>query len=519
MGLIVPPYEAQAQWAESRVESQRDSLRRGLLGDVKPYSVGERYPPLFWEFELGIKKAATIRKALRAGTYEGNTAAGNTVFLRNKPYRPTHEDYLQCLADFYDSLGMMDVYLETMAEMPMPALNPAARNGHTSIVANSDIGKSELMKALVMDDIQRGAGILIIDPHKSFGREVAQWPEVADTGRLIYVGPPIEGHSARFNPLDVRGSLHEKEKAAHGFLDTLKDIMPEAPFSSFMQTMAIQCLRLAMEYQGSTWITLHEMLLPSQIHLWAKRGLKHPSANVVRFFQHDFLGDDKKQTRDAVRSRISHLIMPDFITDTFCGPSTFDLKAELEAGKVVVFDIERLTGPALNATAKMLLGSVASIARRRKGAARPIHVYVDEGQTIIGDSTGDIFRETRKMGVFLTLAAQKTHPQLMQPAVRIAGGNQWNHALAGTPLAKSKEDKNTTQGVFWVNWANQMPPFKVTVRKDLARGTRSVSPARWREVMAAQRAAYYRPPPVAAGAPATDAGGEALPARKRRKPD
>lgn len=132
-------------------------------------------------------------------------------------------------------------------------------------------------------------------------------------------------------------------------------------------------------------------------------------------------------------------------------------------------------------------------------------------------ATATILRETRKMGVHLTLASQRSSDDLRRgTAVRCAGGGEWRHALADTPAAYGKDDKSTPRGVFWVNWANKAP-VRLAVRSDLRDDARGVGAEAWEKELEAQRAAYYRP--TVGQRETAEQPTIAPPKRQRRKPD
>lgn len=526
LGEIMPSEAVTKTWAETMVKRQRAALLAQRLPVTDSEARG-RLPPTEQEFVEGVRRAQAIRKALARGDYYGPPGVANVARMRGERYRPTPAGYIQFLTDFFErkDIGLGPLFSEVLALAPRPVLDPRARNGHTSVVGGSDAGKSELMKALALHDIQSGAAVVVIDPHQRLARQVARWPEVATSGRLVWMGEEHNGQTARFNPLDVRGlSLRDKEKAAFSLVETLGDLVDGAEPSRLMASMALNCLRLVMEHDGGTLLTLRDMLTADGAKEWAARGAKHPSENVAHYFRHEFLTREKEVTRDALRNRVNMLTESDAFTSRFCQPSTIDLAAMLDARKVIVFDLYDLAGKAQVAGARLILGALAGWAKRRDLAtierAVPVHVYLDEAHEMLGVGTGTILRETRKMGLFLTLASQRESADLRTgTAVRFAGGNLWRHALADTPAAFGKDDKNMRQGMFWVNWANRVPPFKLQVRSDLRDGAHAVDAATWAKVLQEQHAAYYRPPVRRGNVLAGPAAEEtAAPLKRQKRP-
>ena len=521
LGRIEPTAAETLAWAQALVAMKRREVSQGLARVGANVPAAHNYPPTLEEYVDTVKRRPKALRDVQRGEFYGSTTEYQVLKYTNGQSTPDVMGYLTYLNGYFERVGAWAEFNAAMNAAPRPVLDPRARVGHTSIVGASNAGKSELMKALALHDIQSGAAVVVIDPHAKLARQIARWPEVAKTGRLVWMGHAHGDTTARFNPLDARGlSEGDKEKAAESLVATLGDLVNDAEPTSRMATMAWYCLRLLMEHEGSTLLTLRDMLTPHGAKEWAARGVQHPSESVAYYFQNEFLMDEKKVTRDGLRNRLVNVIGPKAFTARFCQPSTVDLDAMLGARKVIVFDLYDLTGRTQIAAARLIAGALAGWAKRRDldeiENAAPVHVYLDEAGPILSAATQTILRETRKMGMYLTLASPDSSADLRKTAVRCAGGSEWKHALADTPAAYGKEDKTTTSGVFWVNWANKTP-FKLTVRRDLGDGVRGIGDDAWAKVLEAQRAAYYRP--TVARQEATAKAADAAPKRARRKPD
>lgn len=514
-------------WAKQIVSARRRALSSGQiqvprnvagLPAVATPKLGH-YPAGEEDYLTGVKNRASIKRALERG--EGQALSSYTrssvyVGAQWRPsYTPDGKGYLQYLNDYFDAVGGGREFDAWMQQVPSPTLDETTRESHTSIVAGTGAGKSELMKALAYHDVRRGkAAVVIIDPHGTMGAEIARWPEVAKSGRLVWLSTPHNGVSARCNPLDGRGlSANDKGKVAELLVSNLGDLVEGTSPTPRMHTLAVMCVRVLLEHEGATLFDLADFLTPSKWGPWVERGKRHPSQGVARYFRDEFTGESKEVSHTGMKDRLWNVLRSDEFTARFCQPSTFDLLAEIEARKVIVFDLKEMMPEVRRVAGRLILGMMADIGMRRiagqLSTAVPVHVYVDEARALVGKAALSIITDTRKVGIHLTMAQQSEGVQstearniLQTTAVKFASGEAWKSVFLKGDLGVGdmKSDKNTKKGSFWVRWGSEQPPFLLAVRRDLARrqdGTYNpafyVSESEWRNVEADQLARYYRP--------------------------
>jgi type IV secretory pathway TraG/TraD family ATPase VirD4 len=114
------------------------------------------------------------------------------------------------------------------------------------------------------------------------------------------------------------------------------------------------------------------------------------------------------------RNRFQSLINIPTIKQFTCGSSTFDLESLIDQKKIIVFNLS-ISGAAKNSTrviGQFITALVQSYAMRREQSRNnpktPIHFFADECQYFVSRTTDDILGESRKYGLFLTLATQRT---------------------------------------------------------------------------------------------------------------
>jgi type IV secretory pathway TraG/TraD family ATPase VirD4 len=99
----------------------------------------------------------------------------------------------------------------------------ADRFSHAYILGRTGTGKSTLLETLAVQDIQRGHGLAVIDPHGDLVERLAQNIPSERAKDLVYINPASEVQSYRYNPL--RRVREDKiSLAASGVLEAFKKI-------------------------------------------------------------------------------------------------------------------------------------------------------------------------------------------------------------------------------------------------------------------------------------------------------
>lgn len=525
LGVIQPTEADTLAWANQIVATRRRSIASGQLPPprnmeglpaVETPRLGN-VPASQEDYLIGVKDRARIQRLLeRDEGLGGYSRASAYVAARwRSSYTPDGAGYMQYLNEYFDGVKCGREFHAWMQRVPSPTLDEGTRESHTSIVAGTGAGKSELMKALAYHDIRHGkAAVVIIDPHGTMAAQIARWPEVAKSGRLVWLSTPHNDMSARFNPLDGRGlSAGDKDKVAELLVSNLGDLVENAAPTPRMHTMAVMCARVLLDHQGATLFDLADFLNPSKWKPWVERGKRHKSQGVRKYFHDEFTGDSKEISHTGMRDRLWNLLRSDDFAARFCQPSTFDLYGEIEDRSIIIFDLKEMMPEVRRVAGRLVLGMMAGIGMRRiagqLSAAVPVHVYVDEARALVGKAALSIITDTRKVGIHLTMAQQaegvhssEARAILQTTAVKFASGEAWKSVFVKGDLGAGdmKGDKNTKKGSFWVRWGSEQPPFMLTVRRDLARRADGsfdpafyISDSEWRKVEAEQFARYYRP--------------------------
>lgn len=508
-----------------------------FLGHVSPMMSGEAVEAVGKRYLEALKATNELagfpaggrpeRQILTYGQYV--TAVGGIRQLRsavdNDRYVYDDSPALRRLVDSYspekntaDAVGYTHHILDVAPGMwdavtaGVPAHLPAEdRRRHSYIVAATGSGKSELMKILMAEHARLGHAVLLLDPHSDLAEDLARLPEIAHSGRLVFIRA-VEGMSVTINPLEPpRGAtVEEKERIAYHLAAVLNSLGGSSATSRMLRFLR-SSLRVLLDRPGSTLRDLMALTDPEPPADIIARGRKHYAPSVRSFFTDDIGSRDMEAARNGVRARLGAMLDSSRFQAFTCGKSTLNVEDAIRDGKVMVFDLGSL-GNVVGRDVGLLmmammtaLGERRQVNRARDNERHPVHVFVDECHLVVGEDTADVLDGLRKFGVHLTLAQQRAgqdmtnrvkEAALHTTAVKFVGKSDSADAVLdaigverGT-LRMLTADFRQPLFQFIVRWGNAKP-FIMNVRNDLA--DLEISDAEWEALLAAQISAHYRP--------------------------
>ncbi|MEP0987945.1 MAG: type IV secretion system DNA-binding domain-containing protein [Tateyamaria sp.] len=389
------------------------------------------------------------------------------------------------------------------------AVNEENRKAHTFICAGTKSGKSQTMLHLIRHyvTVNIEPALVILDPHGDLANDVARFPENATSGRLVHIkANHIKGRKISFNPFDCppefrdESALYRRQKQ---FLGALEQINGE-PFSKAQKPFLLPILGVLLHKEGCTFKDLVRFMddnRNSDLVSYGKTQL--PNEENRDFFKYRFHDKTKESSKEALSARFSDIVADPAIRDFLCNESTFDLPACLDGGKIIVFefDPDEQSKEAITTIGQLINAYLVSFAMARpKHKRHPIHLFADECQYFVSPTIQEIMGETRKFGLYATLATQRTE-QVGRDLLDAILGNVGCY-LIGRNKGKTAEVMGKEQPIT-ADEIRAMPPLHfyqieperepVRTKIDVLSGKHRLSGEAWAAVKYKQGELYYRP--------------------------
>lgn len=134
----------------------------------------------------------------------------------------------------------------------------ADRRAHLYLIGKTGTGKSTLIANLAYQDIVRGQGLALIDPHGDLVEHVLRLVPAATQPDVIYFNAPDTAHPLAFNPLDPTREIF-RPLVVSGLISIFKKLWAEfwGPRTEYILRNALLAL---LELPGATLLDIPRLL-------------------------------------------------------------------------------------------------------------------------------------------------------------------------------------------------------------------------------------------------------------------
>ena len=308
-------------------------------------------------------------------------------------------------------------------------LTPDERRRHLYIVGQTGTGKSTLLLNLIRQDLMRGEGLALLDPHGDLAQAaLAQIPR-ARTNDLVYLDPSDAERPIGFNPL-AKVPDYLKPVAADGVVSAFRHVWPDSwgPRLDYILTNAVRAL---LDVPGGTLLMLPKLLIDDRF----RENIIHHHIRdpfVRAFWAHEYAAYSEKFRSEAIapiQNKIGKALIAPALRNMLAQPkSTITLRRLMDERAILICNLSK---GALGESTSHLLGALltTSIAQGALSRANvetscriPFHLYVDEFHAFASEGFSLILSEARKYGLSLTIAHQYLD-QLPEPLRAAVFGN------------------------------------------------------------------------------------------------
>ena len=298
------------------------------------------------------------------------------------------------------------------------------RRNHLYIVGKTGMGKTALLRNLILADIWRGAGVGVIDPHGDLAESIidAIPPERSDD--VVYFNPSDLGYPIAWNLVDAIPP-DDRATTADFLVEAFKDLFGGS-WGPRLQFILYHALRACLDAQNTTLIDAYRMLTDEDHRAHIVRQAEDP---VTRdFWEGEFAGwpeRDRLQAVGSIRNKLGRFLGNPAVRNIlgqFNGK--LDIDFVINNKRILVCNLAKGT---LGPDQANLLGSLlvarfqaAAFGRAKMPEAERLdfNLTIDEFQNFMTDSFASVLSEARKYRLNLTMAHQ--YLGQAKPAVRDA---------------------------------------------------------------------------------------------------
>ena len=370
------------------------------------------------------------------------------------------DELASAIADRIEAVPGLTLGYHPFPDSPIPVkLTQEFRDRHVYIVGKSGSGKTNLLRTLIAQDMQAGAGLGVIAPEQEMLTEEIL-PFVPDhrVDDVIYLNPADTDAPVSFNPLQLDPGEDIDLKVDEMLTIFRRVLEGQGPR---MDELLRQSLYTLLDRPGSTLLDI-ERLLDRTSDAFRQEAIRTVREPELAHFWREVYPSFPKDAHLPITNRLGRFLHPRSIRHLLCPPAgrSLDFGRAMDEGKILLCNCSdgvlgeqnsQLLGQLLVSKFQM---AVMSRARQAKASRRPFYLYIDEFQTftgVAGTSYEKLLSRARKYRLGLVLAHQQTG-QLPSSLLKEILGN----VSTTICFAVSREDALRFSKEFVTSWNGEI---------------------------------------------------------------
>ncbi len=278
---------------------------------------------------------------------------------------------------------------------------------HTHIVGATGTGKSTLILNLIMQDIQAGRGVAVLDPHGDLIESILARIPNERIDDVVLIDPADSEFPVGFNILSAHTEI-EKDILSSDLVAVFRRL--STSWGDQMNSVFANAILAFVESeQGGTLIDLRRFLIEKPFRESFLKTVTDP--NIVYYWQKEF-PLLKSSSIGPILTRLDSFLRPKLIRNMVAQKKGVNFDEVINNGKVLLVKVSQ---GLIGAENSYLLGTIivsklhqAAMARQAKDKTKrnDFYCYIDEFQHFITPSMASILSGARKYHLGLILAHQ-----------------------------------------------------------------------------------------------------------------
>jgi len=287
------------------------------------------------------------------------------------------------------------------------------RRRHTYIIGKSGTGKTTLIANMAIDDIRKGRGVAIIDPHGDLCNNILDYIPSNRVNDCCYFNPADPEYVYPLNVLEAKNE-NQKELIASGVISIFKKLYGNISWGPRLEHILRNAVLTLVNTPGSDLTHIVEILTNKNFRQRVVSQLTNQT--LINFWNNEFGRMDPKFQNEAVSpilNKVGQFISSTNIRNTVAhSKSKIKIQEIMDQKKILIADLStgRLGEDNSALLGAMLITQIQLSAMNRvfqsSEERSDFYLYVDEFQNFATESFIKILSEARKFKLNLIVANQ-----------------------------------------------------------------------------------------------------------------
>jgi energy-coupling factor transporter ATP-binding protein EcfA2 len=296
---------------------------------------------------------------------------------------------------------------------PQPfGISAVDQRQHIYVIGKTGSGKTTLLRNMIIQHIEKGHGVGLIDPHGDLAEEL-----------LNDIPPRRADHLLYFNPGDLEFPIamnllanvppDDRHLVASGIVSAFKGIWRDS-WGPRLEYILYNALMALLDCQNVSLLGVNRMLIDERYRAWVIRQIKDPF--IRSFWAEEYAGYDPRFQREAIapiQNKLGQFLLNPVIRNILGQvKNKVSVPFIMDNGRLLIANLSKghlgedkanLLGSLL--VTQLQLGALAR-ARISESKRRDFHLFIDEFQNFSTDAFASILAEARKYRLCLILSHQ-----------------------------------------------------------------------------------------------------------------
>ncbi|MBU4482350.1 type IV secretion system DNA-binding domain-containing protein [Patescibacteria group bacterium] len=286
------------------------------------------------------------------------------------------------------------------------------RRQHMYVVGKTGVGKTNLLKKMIIQDIENNFGLAYLDPHGDDVENVLEYIPSHRINDIVYFNPADTAHPIAFNILESVDPEY-KHLVADGLMGVFTKIWANM-WSARMEHILRNCILALLDAPGNTLLGVMRLLVDKNFR---KKIVDKITDPVVKSFWIDEYANYNDRFRieaiAPIQNKVGQFLSSSIIRNIVGQPkSTIDIREIMDNSKILLLNLSKgkIGEDNSNLLGAMMVTKIQLAAMSRvnipEDKRSDFLLYVDEMQNFVTESFADILSEARKYHLGLILSHQ-----------------------------------------------------------------------------------------------------------------
>lgn len=289
---------------------------------------------------------------------------------------------------------------------------PDDRRRHIYVVGKTGVGKTTLLANMIQQDIERGKGVALVDPHGDLAEGLLDAIPPERVNDVIYFDPSDVDYPIAFNVLEAVDPQY-KYLVSSGLIGSLKKIWADS-WGPRLEYILRNTILALLDYPSSTMLGILRMLGDGTYRKKVVAKIQDPVVKL--FWLNEFANYNERFRSEAIspiQNKVGQFLTSSVIRNIVAQPkSTINMKDITDNQKILLINVSKgrigednsaLLGAMLITRIQLAAMDRARIPEKDR---KDFYLYVDEFQNFATESFANILSEARKYRLNVIIAHQ-----------------------------------------------------------------------------------------------------------------